>query len=525
MKYSYLSLLLLLFTLTQSCRTIPGESLAVSEVQLVMPVEPSPQLLASCVQDSLKKVRAATVALNAGGFASGVIISPDGYVLTAAHVMLMIKEGQKVTIILEDGRKASLRPLGYNGQHDIALLKIIGESDEPWPYVELAANPVKLGDFCFTLAHPTGLVAGRSAQARMGRITSLKLCDKLPATIYADCNIQPGDSGGPLYDLDGRLIGIDSSAAGYIGFNMFATVSRFLLDKKRYFKGDVWGDPLLGPTNPASVNGKITKEALTIMQNTFMKRVKDKHRGTMDFVRPKISPKGELEVDQQDIVNALGKDASPIVKGQKVCVGLDAPFLLRQLPKLPVGSGRPIPVKSGKTIITYGVPVTQNMLLVKLSEVQKVKSVLRIKEGGFALKIVAKDQAWDLALLNVGNKIKLKPLVWPSAQPKIEQGEALLAPDMYGRLNWGVASGLPYEVKRGRSKGPLRDKTLVSKHRSPYKSVLPHSLPLFAKDAGTPVYNFAGELVGIHMARLNRTMGLIITAVDLQKSVQKMLDF
>ena len=99
----------------------------------------------------------------------------------------------------------------------------------------------------------------------------------------------------------------------------------------------------------------------------------------------------------------------------------------------------------------------------------------------------------------------------------------MIAPDASGRLNWGVASGLPYEVKKARSAGPLRDKTLLSKRRAPYKSALPHSLPLFAKQAGTPVYNLAGELVGVHMARLNRTMGLIITAENLKKSVQKML--
>ena len=100
----------------------------------------------------------------------------------------------------------------------------------------------------------------------------------------------------------------------------------------------------------------------------------------------------------------------------------------------------------------------------------------------------------------------------------------LLAPDSKGRPVWGIASGSPFEVKKGRSIGPLKDASLISKHRAPYKCVLPHTLPLFAKEAGTPVFNAKTEFIGIHFARLNRTLGLILLAKDIKISVDKMVE-
>lgn len=156
------------------------------------------------LQENLVDARAATVCLEMaeGGSGSGVIVSEDGLVLTAAHVTGGVD--RDITVIMEDGTKYQGVSLGLESSTDAAMLQIVGE--EPFPFVEVdKSDSFRLGDWVFSLGHSGGFDKDRGVNVRVGRLTR-----QADSTIQSGCMLIGGDSGGPLFDINGRLIGIHS---------------------------------------------------------------------------------------------------------------------------------------------------------------------------------------------------------------------------------------------------------------------------------------------------------------------------
>jgi len=150
---------------------------------------------------------------------SGVIISPEGLVLSQAHVSHVLKNdglgndgrvkialkhqpGEKAVVILHDGRVCQAELLGADCTHDLSLLQLL----EPGPYPHVPFKPdvrVRLGDWVLHLGHPLGYRRDRPAPVRLGRVLTLTR-----DAFTTDCLITSGDSGGPYFDLDGQLVGI-----------------------------------------------------------------------------------------------------------------------------------------------------------------------------------------------------------------------------------------------------------------------------------------------------------------------------
>jgi hypothetical protein len=483
---------------------------------------PDPASVTRQLRKSVAQVRKAVVGIEHKGYASGVVISPNGYVLSVAHVAAKTTLNQDVWMTFESGRRVKAKALGYDASADLAIFKLAEKG--PWPHVKLADKAPPAGAFCFTVAHPTGFIRGRPAQARLGRITSVIRSQGKPFILQADVNIQPGDSGGPLFDLNGLVIGVDSSAVGLIGFNRFGTIDQFHLSMERMIKGERFGNAALGPSNTVIKGGTVTPSGIKAMRTEFMRRLSIKHRPTVDFAAKYMDDKGNLHVSPQQVADGLGKDALPLMHGQKVVLGMDDPAMMSRLPKLPSKAVRPIAIHAADKRVLLGLPVTSCVVLVKYSDYAKVStSGLRTSQNGPVLRLVAKDMRWDLALIDCGSKAKFNPVVLSKSTPALASGQGLLSLDVKGRIRWGVVMGPVYEVKKGRSKGPLNAPSLISDRRAPYLRALPHDLPLFAADACTPVFTFDGTLVGIHVARLNRTTGLIVTVTDLHAIVRDML--
>lgn len=168
----------------------------------------------------LPKAREATVCIDmADGSGSGVIVSADGLVLTAAHVSAGV--GKKVTVILEDGRKLKAETLGLVASTDAAMVRILDKG--PWPFVEIdRENSTALGDWVFALGHSGGFDKERGSVVRLGRLVRIA-----QSTFQTDCSLIGGDSGGPLFDLNGRLIGIHSRVGEQLQVNMHVPMSEF----------------------------------------------------------------------------------------------------------------------------------------------------------------------------------------------------------------------------------------------------------------------------------------------------------
>ena len=108
------------------------------------------------VQKLLPRTRAALVAIQSGGgTASGVIISADGLLLTAAHVPG--EPGKDMRVVLEDGSVTTAKSLGLDKPTDAALARL-KDRGKPWPYVHLSREVIKAqpGEWCFALGHPGG---------------------------------------------------------------------------------------------------------------------------------------------------------------------------------------------------------------------------------------------------------------------------------------------------------------------------------------------------------------------------------
>ena len=163
------------------------------------------------VKSVLPLVRTAVVALETrDGAASGVIVTPDGVILTAAHVTAepgsLAKPGLRLKIILSDGHQTMGTALGMDTATDAAMVRMDGERKD-WPFVVLNRNAAAAqpGQWCFALGHPGGYDADRGEVLRVGKV--LKTTAN---SLQSDCVLMGGDSGGPLFSLHGDLIGIHS---------------------------------------------------------------------------------------------------------------------------------------------------------------------------------------------------------------------------------------------------------------------------------------------------------------------------
>jgi serine protease Do len=198
------------------------------------------------IQERVRKVvdacRKATVnVIVQGGTGSGVIVSEDGYILCAGHVTS--KPGRDARITLSDGKVVSAKTLGVNTVMDSAILKIDEPGKYPFRPVGTSAD-LPTGEWVFALGHPLGLQPGRPPVLRIGRL--LPAFDRF---MRSDCTLVAGDSGGPLFDLDGNVIGIHSRIGNSTEFNMHTPVDTYIKTWDQLASGQTIGDnprPIIG---------------------------------------------------------------------------------------------------------------------------------------------------------------------------------------------------------------------------------------------------------------------------------------
>jgi serine protease Do len=206
------------------------------------------KLIQKQVKAVLKKVQPATVSVRVGGAqGSGVIVHKDGYILTAGHVSG--KPGRDVTIIMHDGRKLKGKTLGTNQDIDSGLIQISDEGT--WPHIAMGrSRGLKKGQWCLALGHPGGYKAGRTVVVRLGRVL-----ENNKGFIQTDCALVGGDSGGPLFDLEGKVIGIHSRIGKQMTVNLHVPVDTYRSSWNRLVKGEVWGEKADGQKAYLGVKG------------------------------------------------------------------------------------------------------------------------------------------------------------------------------------------------------------------------------------------------------------------------------
>ena len=198
------------------------------------------------VFSAIEKARPAVVCIQSRGArgmgsGSGVIVSADGLILTAAHVVDATGgkdgEGGDVSVVLPDGREVKGKVLGRDRERDSAMVQITEGKD--WPHAEPApGDSIELGEWCLAMGHPGGFDPQRGAPVRVGRVW----VNNGNAFFRSDSTVSGGDSGGPLFDLEGRVIGIHSNISMDVSENRHVPIGVFHEEWERLKKGESWGD-------------------------------------------------------------------------------------------------------------------------------------------------------------------------------------------------------------------------------------------------------------------------------------------
>lgn len=167
------------------------------------------------------------------GLGSGVIVSPEGYILTNNHV---IEAADEIEVSLNDGRKYAARVIGRDPETDLAVLRI--QTDTVLPAITFATGePLRVGDVVLAIGNPFGV----GQTVTMGIISALGRSqlgiNTFENYIQTDAAINPGNSGGALVDGSGSLVGINtaiysrSGGSLGIGFAIPVSIARDVLEQ------------------------------------------------------------------------------------------------------------------------------------------------------------------------------------------------------------------------------------------------------------------------------------------------------
>lgn len=399
------------------------------------------------LQDSLRplveRARKSTVAVVLdGSTGSGVVVDPAGIVLTAGHVVTTdLSTGEiadEVTIVFDDGDERRARVLGVNRSYDAAMLQLVG--DGPWEHSPLGdSSKIRPGEWVVATGHPSGFDALRDAPVRFGRVIS----KNSEFFLGSDCVIFGGDSGGPLFDLEGRVVGIHSWIGDDVQINTHAGVSGFLADWKRLQKGDRWGwlqpppvieegTPILGvlfengsgpvvletvlTSSPAERAGLVSGDEIRrvdgkrVNGNSFRRYLRnletgdevvlDVQRGGNEFVvRVNLGRGSSLPFVTESAQKALQQQARELFEAFRAVTG-------------GLGDGVVRIFDEGGQQLTFGTVWTEGRVLAKWSEVENAASRRAVLSDGrvVSLGISKVIPSYDLVVLQLPGELPLRAI-------------------------------------------------------------------------------------------------------------------
>ena len=416
-----------------------GERPSVSVFEKSAPQDLSDlRAIEQAAREVVESVLPCTVSLHVGpAQGSGVIVSEDGYILTAAHVVG--RPGSEVKIRLTDGTVLDGITLGMQMDVDAGMVKITDEGK--WPFVELV--PVdegpEAGEWCVATGHPGGFQDDRTPPVRVGRVV-----DVTKDVIRTDCLIMGGDSGGPLFDMQGRVIGIHSRISQDLTINLHAPALACIAAWNRLQDSEIFPQPpashFLGRLD-ADEDGAISR----------VEQPNDLYRGVFD----RLAEKYELDPDESHQIEELTKRwnwrrsnrnfGRPYSEEERVGESLMKELfvrgddVLKAFEELAADARRStVEVSSGGRPVALGTIVAADgWILTKASDLAD-RIRCRFHDGRRAdATLMGVDEDYDVALLRVEKK-DLRPVEF--AEADLPKGSWILSPDRRGIASVGVLS-------------------------------------------------------------------------------------
>jgi serine protease Do len=233
------------------------------------------------------------------GEGSGFIVSPDGYILTNAHV---VSGADEVTVRLTDRREFSAKVTGSDQRTDVAVVKI--DAGASLPVVRIGdPHALKTGEWVLAIGSPFGLESTATAGIVSGTSRAVGPGTSVPF-IQTDVAVNPGNSGGPLFNLRGEVIGINSmifsQTGGYMGISFAIPIDLAMQVREQLVKtGHV-------------VRGRIGVAVQDVDASLARSFGLDKPRGALVSAVEPRSPAQKADLKPGDVI--LEVEGKPIVQ-------------------------------------------------------------------------------------------------------------------------------------------------------------------------------------------------------------------
>jgi serine protease Do len=202
-----------------------------------------------------EQLRRSTVVIRARGSGSGVIWSSDGIIVTNAHVA----RGSQVGVQLWDGRELEARILTRNPQRDLALLRVIAGNLPAAAATD--SSQVRPGELTIAIGNPLGFIGALTT----GTVHAIGPLRGLGPHLWIQANLRlaPGNSGGPLADARGRIIGINTMVADRLAL---AIPSNAVQDFLSTGPSDSWLGVTVRPVDVPEVAGRSRTFGLVVLE-------------------------------------------------------------------------------------------------------------------------------------------------------------------------------------------------------------------------------------------------------------------
>ena len=443
------------------------------------------------IYSTIESVRPAVVSLGRGSF-SGVIVSKEGHILSAAHA---VRPGGRYPVLLPDGRRFTAIGKGSNPQVDCALLKLTKKVDD-LPFVQMGESAsLVINQPCLSLSFPGGQGTRGVPTVRFGRIVRSNSRSSR-GMLQSSALMEPGDSGGPLFDMDGRVIGIHSRIGREMSRNYEVPVDSFKkywneLNVERTFTR---GGP---PVPKLGFRGRELADELGIQVNEIVKGgLAEKHGFKMEDVIQEIDSSKTVRITQvrSALLAALGKDTKEIVvkvKREDKIVDLKVPFEFENkgpanvpLPKYDDDEFRkPAAIEELSSLpkqfqelesrlddacieiesdfgesddaVILGTLIKGTKFVVSKSSMVGTDPTAKLGDSELKLKVVARDSQNDLVLLKAPKKHSSGIEISKHVDKIPSPGRFLITPDSDGAGLVSIVSTQAFKSEKQQSRGFL----------------------------------------------------------------------
>ncbi|MCD0490413.1 trypsin-like peptidase domain-containing protein [Pedobacter sp. MC2016-14] len=531
--------------------------------------------LEQTIQNGIKKAYAASVRIwgidtltgkqNSAQF-SGVIIDAAGHILTAAHAIV---PGKKYKVIFTDGKEYTAEGLGRmgfepkTGRPDAAVIRIIEKGI--WAFAEMGwSYSLKVNEPCISIAYPTTLNQSLPT-VRVGQISN-------PLTVWgfveSTRKMEPGDSGGPLFDYMGRVVALHSRIERAEDVNFEIPVDTY---RKYWSSLTIAEDYKAYPTQEDAVKtdpkeagiiavkelenltatqlgvqGKF--EASTVLIKSKIKGQDQQINGTVllpdgKVFKPSVKD-GTLILSKSSMV---GSEVKIILPGSEVAeatvvardkendlVLLKIAIKLKKGVKLNPSDTVSLAFRDiGRFLISPMTAASDNRLSVLSSGY--INQPIKFSSGYFGASANFINQQIILTRINPGSPAELATLELKDQITGIN-GVPISKPEHYGAelmkyapgdtiTIQGVRAGNNYNLKVGLTKMPARPVVhpadLFDGGKSfrldGFERVFAHDAIIKPNECGSPVFDADGKFYGINIARFSRTSTLVVPVIMIQK--------